>query len=1021
MGRSLKLRRVLTPVLQWSTAIVLGLVYFATGSRGLAQTLDVRDELARETAHYRAEHFPKGRTPPKLDWRGRGPLRAKEATPEKVPGGVGYGYFFYDSELLWTNSTIADYYVITPTILGPDASDQVYLTSTCRAQKGTESLIWYDNQNEAAFWIFDWSLPSPQFVFGVDDFPSTHPEYLTSRPDEFDNIRQMCHIRNGTFYLGASNGLFRWMNQVMLFNFAREGWDLVYETNYTTTNLSDNLFQSSDSGGNEVGHWGPIVETFSTYTNVDVVGFDLIRLFQDSNPNPFWLTRNNSYPLMSAPWQLLTEAPNTSFTVAASATNINAGTYNIGTLCVTAPTNTAAFSINPPGGVDTSNWVSTPGGTWDRIVVGLPPGNYSITFAPAPGLITPALQNFTITADAVTTVQAAYSAPLITNAWTSPVSGSWENLAPWSRGLIPGANQAVMLTNAGWKAVQISPTTAQNFPQSLEVNSVVVSSPSNTFNTLLMNFAGLATPLTVEELSVGSNSAMTMLSSALQINGPAEGGMTIGGQFNQTDSTVSGNQINVGYIGPGVYNFNSGLLNVTYLWVGGPYDGVFFQNGGTNSVGTTHLDGAGAEYVMRNGFYNATTYYNGGTFVQQGGLLDSLVYIFQGSYRLAGGILDNDLYVPGTDGVSPGTGTVLQTGGTNGGSIYVGEYGSGTYTLSNGVVDGPWITLYSGTFVQWGGTQEVSYLDIINEQTSSNVNTFGTYLLKGGHMSPNYVAVFGSYTQTGGTNTASFVETAGGQGMISQSGGLLAADTIGVGPSASLTGGTMVASNTLYLDEGSFVMSGGQLIVSNMILEQGSSFTFSGGAISQSGILTTINASLYAGSTPQSFGPLQLGFGSSSNSTLSMPAGASVVRFGDSRSAQWSGTFTIENWGGSLTGGGRQRISFGNSAKALTSQQVGAIGFHNPVGFAPGTYPARILASGEIVPAAGTIALRQQTGGIQLTFQGRMGSNYNIEVSTDLLHWTKLAHELDTNGTLTFTDTNAPNFPHRFYRATLVP
>src|SRR5579871_4747066 len=137
MGRSSNLHRVLTPIVQRSSAIVLGLACLATASPGLAQTMDVRDKLARETAQYRAEHFPNGRTPPKLDWRGKGPLRAREqASPDTPPGGVGYGYYFYDYSLLWTNSTIADYYIITPTLLGPDADDQIYLTSTTRSQKG---------------------------------------------------------------------------------------------------------------------------------------------------------------------------------------------------------------------------------------------------------------------------------------------------------------------------------------------------------------------------------------------------------------------------------------------------------------------------------------------------------------------------------------------------------------------------------------------------------------------------------------------------------------------------------------------------------------------------------------------------------------------------------------------------------------------------------------------------------------------------------------------------------------------
>jgi hypothetical protein len=619
-----------------------------------------------------------------------------------------------------------------------------------------------------------------------------------------------------------------------------------------------------------------------------------------------------------------------------------------------------------------------------------------------------------------------------TNAWTGPVSGNWEDSTAWSLGILPGTNQTVMLTNAGWKAVQIESNTVRNFPQSLNVNSVTVSSPANTFNTLLMNFSGLVTPLTVTELSVASNSAMTMLSSALQIKGPAEGGMKIGGQFNQTNSVVSGNQIEVGYIGPGVYNFDSGLLNVTYLWVGGPYNGFFNQNGGTNSVGTVHLGAPGGKYVLSNGVYNAMTYFEGGTFVQEGGELDSEVYIVNGSYVLAGGILWNESVVPGTNGYSAGSGTVLQTGGTNSGPVYLGSYGPGFYTLSNGVMNGFEIAVdHGGLFTQWGGTQTVSDLEIFELQVTTNSYQIGKYILNAGTLALGSMELYGQYIQTGGSNIIDYdIYMDSADGGISQSGGLLAVPEITAygGNSGGIflsAGGTMVVSNQLTIIGNNtlgwqgFVMTGGQLIVSNIEVEGGASFTCDGGTVSQSGTLYLYyDTSFYAGSTSQKFGPLAAeGF----ENTFFMPAGASIMRFADSSSQFWFGMLTISNWNGSLTGGGKQQIIFGSSAGGLTAQQLSLIQFQNPVGFAPGNYPARILSNGEIVPVAATLAVNPQAGGIQLTLQGRAGSNYNIVASTDLLHWTELTFEFDTSGSLTIIDTNAPNFPSRYYRATLVP
>lgn len=60
---------------------------------------------------------------------------------------------------------------------------------------------------------------------------------------------------------------------------------------------------------------------------------------------------------------------------------------------------------------------------------------------------------------------------------------------------------------------------------------------------------------------------------------------------------------------------------------------------------------------------------------------------------------------------------------------------------------------------------------------------------------------------------------------------------------------------------------------------------------------------------------------------------------------------------------------------------------------------------------------KKSDGSILLQFVGTPGTNYTFQSATDLLHWTDLASALaDSNGIFRFTDTNAPSFPHRFYR-----
>ncbi len=63
------------------------------------------------------------------------------------------------------------------------------------------------------------------------------------------------------------------------------------------------------------------------------------------------------------------------------------------------------------------------------------------------------------------------------------------------------------------------------------------------------------------------------------------------------------------------------------------------------------------------------------------------------------------------------------------------------------------------------------------------------------------------------------------------------------------------------------------------------------------------------------------------------------------------------------------------------------------------------------------IALQMQpNGSVLLQAQGTPGENFTIESSADLLNWFDLGTATaDTNGLMQFTDTNAPNYPARFY------
>jgi hypothetical protein len=65
-------------------------------------------------------------------------------------------------------------------------------------------------------------------------------------------------------------------------------------------------------------------------------------------------------------------------------------------------------------------------------------------------------------------------------------------------------------------------------------------------------------------------------------------------------------------------------------------------------------------------------------------------------------------------------------------------------------------------------------------------------------------------------------------------------------------------------------------------------------------------------------------------------------------------------------------------------------------------------------------ATRLPDGTFQFTLTGATGSGYVVEVSTNMLHWYTIESNGPFNGTLIFTDTNAPGFGRRFYRTQIV-
>ena len=525
-----------------------------------------------------------------------------------------------------------------------------------------------------------------------------------------------------------------------------------------------------------------------------------------------------------------------------------------------------------------------------------------------------------------------------TNSWINPASGNWQDATSWSLGVPPGSSQFVLITNAGFKAVAIQSSTASSFPQTLSVKSVTITSPSNSANTLLMNFVGAGHALVIGvnsnnpgSLIIGdTNSAMVMLSSGLIVNNVLGmnnshvGEFEVAGTFTQSDTA----EVVAGFLdvtSTGTYNLTNGQLFIGTQFI----NGRFNQQGGTNLGVVIFSDGG--EYDLFDGLLKGGVGLDApfaGVFNQSGGTnIGSLGLDGPGLYELSGGFL-----VPGDLQVGPsflapssfGAGAVVQSGGTdNAGNITMGV---GSYSLEGGVLTASNLALptvsdrigsFGSSFDQSGGF--FSNGGVTMNGVVDNGLQPSTYTLSGGELAtPTINMTLGLFNQSGGTNNV----------------GVL---MLGTSSSYNLTNGLLFATDIQVEGLSTFVHAGGSFGGLDNILLAGSSWV--------------------ERTAGEQLGQLQLGAGTNSSS-LNLPSGSCVLRFADSSGVPWAtgGLLMIQNWSGSLNGGGSQQVFFGTSASGLTAQQLSQVQFINPAGLAPGTYSARILSDGEVVPIQGAAA-----------------------------------------------------------------
>jgi hypothetical protein len=587
-----------------------------------------------------------------------------------------------------------------------------------------------------------------------------------------------------------------------------------------------------------------------------------------------------------------------------------------------------------------------------------------------------------------------------TNNWIKPSSGNWEEAPAWSSG-IPNSAQAVQIANAGWKAVQITHTTAVNFPGSMTVGSITVSSPADTMNTLIMNNVGVASPLTANEVTVGTNSTVLMLSSSLLANY-----VMVNGTFNQgffSGVTVT-NNLGLGNGVSGTYNLSNGTLTVFGIEaVGISGNSTFNQEGGF------HL--ANLLLVPQSGHFKL-----------RGGQLGGRVQIAGGSLEQTGGDLSLDaLWLVGSYS------SLVQNGGTSSiGTASVGDVSSApnppsSYILSNGVaVFNSDLTIGTiGVFDQEGGSNTIAGTVWVDSDVSRPFAPIrGRFTLNRGMLSSHGMDVAGVYSQGGGTNQVAGdlrITGAAYSACSLSSGWLATSNTYMYGDSGNFiqTGGRHQVAGTLLVTGGAepaYGMDGGEVIAPTIEITYGT-FAHRGGTVSNATLLRLRGWwEEFAGN--QKFGQLQMG---ATDGSLWFGTNAAILRFANSSGQAWGGGILhIRNWSGSLSGGGGNQVIFGNSSGGLTPAQVAQIRFD----YYPSTqYPAKILPTGEVVPNpnGGPYA---PTG---LTAQGFSANQINLAWTDNSLDETGFKIERSLDGT-NFTEISAVGSnTTTFFDAGLVP
>jgi hypothetical protein len=153
---------------------------------------------------------------------------ARDVVAQPRPGGVGKGIFYNsDFKTNWGLGTSFSCDFVCPALPGGNVNTWLYLTASNRSGLGVEAFVSYNGQDMPHFRVFDWARTDPWQT----DIPFTSLDNYLTTTSAHGYLCPVLPVWNGTWAINAN----QYRNQALLYNHARDGWDLVYQYDYAAT------------------------------------------------------------------------------------------------------------------------------------------------------------------------------------------------------------------------------------------------------------------------------------------------------------------------------------------------------------------------------------------------------------------------------------------------------------------------------------------------------------------------------------------------------------------------------------------------------------------------------------------------------------------------------------------------------------------------------------------------------------------------------------------------------------------